>query len=96
MAHIVRILGFVGALTFLSLVVAVPAQACGGASCEMCDGKASADHADKSAEKSKVATKTTPSGRKLKCSKCADHSEAKAGTADASAPAAAEAEAPAT
>ncbi len=93
MLKLIRILGFVAALAFVAPVaVPVTAQACGGESCAMCEGKASADHA----EKSKVASKTTKSGRKLKCSKCADHSEAKAGTADASAPAAAEAKAPAT
>jgi len=97
MTKLFRLLGVVGALTLLAPVaVPVTAQACDGESCEMCEGKASGSKSETSAEKSKVASKTTKSGRKLKCSKCAEHGESKAGTADASAPAAAPAEAPAT
>ncbi|MEN9722845.1 MAG: hypothetical protein RJB38_831 [Pseudomonadota bacterium] len=65
-----RILGLVGALSFLSpAFTSVQVWACGGETCEKCEGKT----AGGPAQESKSASKVTQSGRKLKCSKCAGH-----------------------
>ncbi len=57
-----NIISLLSLVAFFNLGVAL---ACGGKGCEECEGK------------SKKTTHTSKSGRKMKCTKCADHEEEK-------------------
>ncbi len=59
------------AFAILSLVLAQASLACGDGPCEECDGKKAAQKTEQKAEQK------TASGRKVKCSKCAEHGDAK-------------------